>query len=246
MALRSAGGGSSVDLASPGTIGGTTPGAGNFTKVALTPEANDKAITVASHTQTANNPIFDAAQTWDSAGVTFTGYKVNITNTNSAAASKLFDFQLGGTTLLALYKSGVIGNTSEGTGIQISGTTLIGKDGGNEMFRIQSGRITTTVNAIIGISNSATSADGGNVDVGWSRKAAKVWEVNDGAKGSYVGTAFGASSQTVAQLPAASTAGAGARSFVTDANATTFLSTVAGGGANAVPVVSNGTDWVIA
>lgn len=50
---------------------------------------------------------------------------------------------------------------------------------------------------------------------------------------------------TVGTLPAAATAGAGARAFVTDANATTFLSTVAGGGANAVPVVSDGTNWLI-
>jgi len=52
-------------------------------------------------------------------------------------------------------------------------------------------------------------------------------------------------STTVAGLPAASTAGAGARAFVTDANATTFLSTVAGGGSNKVPVVSDGTNWLI-
>lgn len=52
-------------------------------------------------------------------------------------------------------------------------------------------------------------------------------------------------STTVASLPAAATAGAGARAFVTDANATTFLSTVAGGGANKVPVVSDGTNWLI-
>jgi hypothetical protein len=52
-------------------------------------------------------------------------------------------------------------------------------------------------------------------------------------------------STTVGSLPAAATAGAGARSFVTDATATTFLSTVAGGGANAVPVVSDGTNWLI-
>jgi hypothetical protein len=50
---------------------------------------------------------------------------------------------------------------------------------------------------------------------------------------------------TVSGLPAAATAGAGARAFVTDANATTFLSTVAGGGANKVPVVSDGTNWLI-
>ena len=52
-------------------------------------------------------------------------------------------------------------------------------------------------------------------------------------------------SYVVSALPSASTAGAGARALVTDANATTFLSTVAGGGSNIVPVVSNGTNWVI-
>lgn len=50
---------------------------------------------------------------------------------------------------------------------------------------------------------------------------------------------------TVGSLVAAGTAGAGARSFVTDANATTFASVVAGGGANGVPVYSDGTNWRI-
>jgi hypothetical protein len=58
---------------------------------------------------------------------------------------------------------------------------------------------------------------------------------------SYVKTA----STVVGSLPAAATAGAGARHFVTDATATTFLSVVAGGGANKVPVVSDGTNWLI-
>ena len=51
--------------------------------------------------------------------------------------------------------------------------------------------------------------------------------------------------QTVAALVAAATAGAGARAVVTDANATTFHSIVAGGGANTVPVFSDGTNWRI-
>ena len=50
---------------------------------------------------------------------------------------------------------------------------------------------------------------------------------------------------TVAALPSAATSGTGARAFVSDANATTFASTVAGGGANAVPVYSDGTNWKI-
>jgi len=51
--------------------------------------------------------------------------------------------------------------------------------------------------------------------------------------------------QTVSQLPAAAAGNAGTISYVTDANATTIGSTVAGGGANKVLVWSNGTAWKI-
>jgi polygalacturonase len=50
---------------------------------------------------------------------------------------------------------------------------------------------------------------------------------------------------TVATLPTAANAGAGARAYVTNASATTFASTVAGSGANKVPVYSDGTNWLI-
>jgi hypothetical protein len=50
---------------------------------------------------------------------------------------------------------------------------------------------------------------------------------------------------TVATLPSAATSGVGARAFVSDATATTFASTVAGGGANKVPVYSDGTNWKV-
>lgn len=59
------------------------------------------------------------------------------------------------------------------------------------------------------------------------------------------GTWFSQPTTTVGSLVAAGTAGAGARSIVTDANATTFASVVAGGGANVVPVYSDGTNWLI-
>ena len=50
---------------------------------------------------------------------------------------------------------------------------------------------------------------------------------------------------TVATLPSAVTSGKGARSFVTDALLPTFGSTVAGGGAVATPVYSDGTNWKV-
>ena len=46
-------------------------------------------------------------------------------------------------------------------------------------------------------------------------------------------------------IPAAATAGAGARAFVTDATVATFGSAYVGGAANAVPVYSDGTGWFI-
>lgn len=50
---------------------------------------------------------------------------------------------------------------------------------------------------------------------------------------------------TVSALATCNSAATGQRSQVSDANATTFLSTVAGGGSNVVPVMCNGTNWVI-
>lgn len=86
-------------------------------------------------------------------------------------------------------------------------------------------------------------------DTGLSRIAAGVIGAGTGAAASVAGQFYGATLRTgqttVAALPAAATAGKGARAYVTDANATTFLSIVAGGGANEVPVVSNGTNWLI-
>lgn len=59
------------------------------------------------------------------------------------------------------------------------------------------------------------------------------------------GTVPALTNYTVATLPSASTSGTGARAFVTDATIPTFGATVVGGGAVAVPVYSDGTDWKV-
>ena len=50
---------------------------------------------------------------------------------------------------------------------------------------------------------------------------------------------------TVADLPSAADSGVGARSFVTNSLAPTFGATVVTGGAVAVPVYSDGTNWKV-
>jgi hypothetical protein len=100
---------------------------------------------------------------------------------------------------------------------------------------------------VFGWSSASTNLT--SQDTGLSRITAGVVGVGTGAAGQTTGQLYAATVRTgqttVAALPSASTAGAGARAFVTDATATTFLSTVAGGGANKVPVVSDGTNWLI-
>jgi hypothetical protein len=80
--------------------------------------------TLTGATVTTSSPVIDAAQTWNAGGVTFTGLKLNITDTASNAASLLMDLQVGGTSLFSVRKDGtVLLSTTAGFKIQ-SGSTL--------------------------------------------------------------------------------------------------------------------------
>jgi hypothetical protein len=150
--------------------------------------------------------------------------------------------------------------------ITTANTVLVGTEkgsgGGNarDLAFQTDGTTRLTINATTGsavFTGSVTSsgvAIGTNVAipaagfVTWSGRAAiaspadKVVKIVDNA-----GTgpsALQAGQFTVANLPAAATY-AGSMAFVSDATATTARSTVAGGGANKVMVMSDGTNWLI-
>jgi len=75
----------------------------------------NKAVTLGGATVTASAPVLDLSQTWNDSGVTFTGLKLNVTNTASAAASALLDLQVGGTSVFGIRRDGALrisGNTS--------------------------------------------------------------------------------------------------------------------------------------
>ncbi len=78
-----------------------------------------------------------------------------------------------------------------------------------------------------------------------SLSAFAAWLANAAMSALTVGSYVKVEAVTVANLPSAVTAGAGARAMVSNASATTFNSIVAGGGANIVPVFSDGTNWRI-
>lgn len=62
--------------------------------------------TLSGTTITANAPVVNFAQTWNNAAVTFTGAKLNITDTASDAASLLMDLQVGGASRFSVGKAG--------------------------------------------------------------------------------------------------------------------------------------------
>jgi len=63
--------------------------------------------TLPAGTLTTSQPM-TLTQTWNAAGVTFTGLKVNITDTASAATSLLMDLQIGGATQFSVSKTGAV------------------------------------------------------------------------------------------------------------------------------------------
>ncbi|HEY9014873.1 MAG TPA: hypothetical protein VIM84_07410, partial [Gemmatimonadales bacterium] len=73
----------------------------------LTNDATDTSWsnTLARGTITTSQPWI-WTQTWNDGAVTFTGIRTNITSTASAAASLIEDWQVGGTSVLALKKNG--------------------------------------------------------------------------------------------------------------------------------------------
>lgn len=141
-----------------------------------------------------------------------------------------------------------------GTSLALNGATLGSNTlatGGTVSFATQITSTSTTFRWGISNSHQWQINSGGSlvssVDNTYDIGASGATRPKDIFAGSSVqaGTYLKSASYTVATLPAAATAGAGARAYVTDANATTYNSVVAAGGANTVPVVSNATNWLI-
>jgi len=180
-------------------------------------------------------------------GVGYRSLNANTIGTNNVA--------VGSDSLLAL--SGGSANTAVGessakaavssTGITAIGNSVLQNATGdlNTALGFAAGQaITTGTNNICIGANSAASSGTVSNEITLGNSSVTSMRV-PGLTLTFSSKWINNGTQTVAQLVAAGTAGAGARAVVTDANATTFAAIVAGGGANVVPVFSDGTNWRI-
>lgn len=211
------------------------------------------------------NSDFTVDPDWNDASIVFTGLKLNVTDTASAAGSNLLDLQSGGTSKFEVDKDGGVyaprtaldGGTIAGYLFDSPGNTIGFRADSNNNIGVFTRGAQTFASFMFGTASrpifklgsdfsiawgSSAVAVQANEDLALARDSANVLAITDGSTGT------GYIKQTpvaVSALPAAATVGAGTRGFVNDANATTFASVVAGGGANTVPVYSDGTNWLI-
>lgn len=196
----------------------------------------NRAETRTGATVTTSNPVQSLTQTWNAGAVSFTGWKLNVTNTASAAASLVSDWQVNGTSLLNLRSDGrlyvksiLIDGGGTGTAsLDVSGlpnalrTTTLNIIGainfGNGYATLSSGN-----NAGITIAHLAASTGGIILSPGGSDYVEQRRGTNAQASRIY-GTYTDASNFVRASLAATSTA-------------VTLSAQTAGTGADDVPVI---------
>jgi hypothetical protein len=132
-----------------------------------------------------------------------------------------------------------------GTGIT-SGAIAIGGTTGTGVITVGQSTLSQTTNIQ---ANTTASGSTKTIALGTGGLAGSTTSI---AIGSTTGTStttlngiIKLQTYTVATLPSASTSSVGAKSFVTDALAPAFGATVVTGGAVAVPVYSDGTNWKV-
>lgn len=74
---------------------------------------NSNLVNINQGTITSDIPFFNATSSWNNPRVSFTGFKVNVTNTSSLETSKLVDYQIGGITRFSISSSGISSFTNQ-------------------------------------------------------------------------------------------------------------------------------------
>ncbi len=152
----------------------------SFSTSITTPRA---IITQGTITDPATN--LDATVTWNDAVDTFTAWKLDVTNTNSAAASKLIDLQVGSSTFFAVTRLGGVrsaktysaseaayGNSTGAAGVAFSGNDIYFSCNGSKATL--SGEFGVILSSDMGFGIAAVNADSGNPDTRLMRDAANT------------------------------------------------------------------------
>lgn len=110
--------------------------------------------------------IYNLTDTWNSAGTTFTAIKMNVTDTASAAGSRIIDFQIGGVSKLYLDKSGNLVSTGIQSG-SLSLTQALGITSGGTGASTASGARVALFPSLTGNGTKVLAVNAATTDVEW-------------------------------------------------------------------------------
>jgi len=180
------------------------------------------------------NSDFTVDPDWNDAATVFTGLKLNVTDTASAAGSNLLDLQSGGSSKFRVSKLSIV------TDLPLVCPEV---NPGSAGFFLSGNTIRVSSLGYLGFSSTGQAF--ATPDVTLYRDSAGVVKVTDGSTGTgYIKQV----PVLTANLPNAATVDAGTRGFVSDAGALTFNTPIGTGtgtpSANTtIPVFSDGSVW---
>jgi hypothetical protein len=116
-------------------------------------------------TVTTSQPLLNLTQTWDAGAVTFTSWRLNVTDTDSNAASLLMDLQVGGATRFNVTKAGGVNIRS------VDPTLRLGYLNENQLL-IDQGTLVVGSLYRLGFSSSSIGVTAANIDTILTRRAA--------------------------------------------------------------------------
>lgn len=200
--------------------------------------------------------IYAMTDTWNNNATDFDGIRMDVTNTTSGASSNLINLLLNSTTVLRLKKNGQL-ILNVGTASAFTSTPCaIGAFGDGFSLGIwQNLRFTAIFRYDRGVKlgnpqplgwSSNDDPSVADMDIALLRNAQNVLELNTGASASYAHLVLFTNRTvgvTFASLPGVASVSVGGRAMITDGAGAVFNVTAAGGGANVVPVFSDGTQW---
>lgn len=207
-------------------------------------------------------------RTWNDVGTTFYAISIDVTATAYAPGSMIQRWRVNGSDVVVIKANGRLAGFDGGLGAGSNGfvvestliaggyTFSIGAHNFTAMYFTFGGapRVIMCSDTVHGWgSRTAISEPNApqlvaSLDTALGRNSAGVVEVNNGTNGTLadiLARSFKNTPVAVASLPSAATLGSGARAFVNNALTPAFGSAVVGGGAVAVPVYSDGTNWIV-
>ncbi len=195
--------------------------------------------------------IYQMVDTWNNGATTFDAIRMSVTDTASGADSTLINLLTNATSRFRVNKNGMIYAIGiNGRPGDYNPISVIANSNGQDaayQFRGSGPGESLRIASTLGITwTPTTSAEQNTPDVGFFRRAEGLLELNTGVTSSFAHIVLFTNRTvgvTFASLPGVASVSVGGRAMITNSNTATFNATAAGGGANVVPVFSDGTQW---